>query len=211
MDHKKLIDSDKYHEKYASKGGQIGIIQLWAFNNCYLFINFETGKKSQVSIKNISKLKILSKIEFNKLFVERNISMIKAQTYHLEYSTNKLWTDKFCREMAGFITNYNLFTLIVKKYGTIAEARKDPKFSKICLDYFGDINPNNMFYKKCKELGLCEYDLSGQSVLEIKITEKQIINYIKKAKLLPENFYKAIFDKGFNKSKEINHYIKLAV
>ena len=204
--YKKLVDSDTLHEQYAeNKIGQIGIIQLWAFNNCYLFLNFETGKKSQVSLKGINKFKILDSDKFNLLFFFRKIDTEKAQKLHLDYSTNRVWADQFCREMAGFITNYSFFSFIVRKYGTMAEARKDPSFKKITLNYFGVDNKEAIFYKKLLELGS-----NDDSSAEIKISEKQIVDYIKKAKLLPEQFAKSIFDKKLNKTKEMKHYIKQA-
>jgi hypothetical protein len=208
--YRKLVDSDTLHEQYASnKLGQIGIIQLWAFNNCYLFLNYETLKKSQISLKGVSKLKILGELEFNLLFntavLKGSISIPKAEEFYLDYSTNKVWADQFCREMAGFITNYTFFSLVVRKYGTMAEARKDPNFKKIISDYFDADNPNAMFYKKLLEMGS-----NNDCTAEIKISEKQIVDYIKKAKLLPEQFVKSIFDKKMLKTKEIKHYLKEA-
>jgi len=52
---------------------------------------------------------------------------------------------------------------------------------------------------------------SDNNTTEIKITEKQIVDYIKKAKLLPEQFVFNFFDKKMLKTKEIKHYLKEAI
>lgn len=219
-----VIAADTFHDKFAIKSKQLGMIQLWAWNNCYLFLNFQTGKASKVAIDKINTLKIIPATEFYKEFALLNkpkelfhndgyyigdtaLYSDRQRQYGLyhdnmialnsEKATNKLWSADFCRTIASIITDYEFYTAILKKWGTMTKARKDENFTAFHRKYY--FGENCVFDKYIAETGLCKRD-------EILLEEKIILKYLKKVNALPTEYQRIIW-KYRKKSKEVKYYL----
>jgi hypothetical protein len=222
---KELLQNDTFHGKYAKKSKKLGYIQLWAWANCYLFLDI-TGKCSTIKLEDIGKFTIISNDEFYSEYLPLNKpkdlfltdgSFIGDKTayterqqmyglYHdlfntilTEKRTNGIWSGSFCRAIASIATEYNFSAEIIKRWGSITEARKDYDNFVILFNnyYYGK---DCFFEKKIDETGLLGV---GKEVI---LTEDKIISYLKKVKSLPEIYQKEIM-KNYKTNKEIKYYL----
>ena len=97
------------------------------------------------------------------------------------------------------ITSYYFYVKVIEKYGTLEEAKKDPKFMELFKSYF--MSTNDVYSKYCDKMGVSDKIP--------KISEKDIIFYINKVKTLPAKYSKATF-KSANKiaGKEFKYYFE---
>jgi hypothetical protein len=221
---KHLLQNDTFHGKYARKSKKLGYIQLWNWANCYLFLDI-TGKCSTIKPEDISKLTIISEDEFyseylplNKpkelfssegIFIGDKIAYTEREQmfglYHdvfnkilTEKRTNGIWSSYFCRAIASISTEYNFSVEIIKRWGSLTEARKDyDNFLDLFSYYYH--GKESFFEKKIEETGIFSK--------EVLLTEDKIISYLKKVKTLPEIFQKEIMKK-YKTNKEIKYYIE---
>lgn len=218
-----LLQNDTFHGKFAIKSKKLGYIQLWAWANSYLFLDI-TGKCSIIKPEDIGKLTILSDDEFysayfplNKpkelfksdgIFIgDKTVYTERQQIYGLyhdsfneimtEKRTNRIWSGSFCRAIARISTEYNFSVEILKRWGSLTDARKDyDNFESLFNHYYhGD---NSFLNSKFKETGL----LSNEVIL----TEEKIISTLKKVKQLPSQYQKEIL-KNYKKIKELKYFL----
>lgn len=234
-----LIEADKFHGKFAlNKRGELGRLQLWAWNNCYRFLNFETGKSSTCAISRFlsetpTGFTILSDEEWRKVYEEKNepahlfekanehytkfigdktqfterqirYGIIHDNLLHLmDKETNKLWSAEFCTAMAYIISQYNFYCEVIKIYGSITKLKDHPEDrDRLIAKYLISADMTDMFAVKSKEMGRLDCQPS--------INEDDIHKSILKAKGLPEQYKKAIFDSSVVKAakKEVDYYEK---
>ena len=217
------IKGDKYHQQFVSKSKKLGMIQLFAFEKCYLFIDF-TGKVSKLKPEDVTKFTILSSKEFHDIYLPLNkpkelfssegifigdktaytdrqqmygIYHDKFNTALTENITNGIWSGSFCRAIARISTEYNFSVEILKRWGSLTEARKDyDNFESLFnKHYHGD---DSVLNSKFRETGL----LGG----EVLLTEEKIISTLKKVKNLPEVYQKEIM-KPYKTNKEIKYFL----
>jgi hypothetical protein len=223
QDIKTLLQNDKYHQQFVSKSKKLGMMQLLAFDNCYLFIDI-TGKFAKIKPEEVTKFTILSSKDFHAIYLPLNkpkelfsaegvfIGDKEAYTerqqmygiYHdvfntalTENRTNSIWSGSFCRAIARISTEYNFSVEILKRWGSLTEARKDyDNFESLFNHYYhGD---NSFLNSKFKETGL----LSN----EVSLTEEKIISTLKKVKQLPSQYQKEIL-KNYKKIKELKYFL----
>jgi len=227
-----IIEADRFHNKFAIKSNQLGLIQLWAWNNCYQFLNFQSGKVQKIAIDKIQSLQIVTDTEFYEKFALVNkpkeffhkdgyfigdvtLYSDRQRQYGLYHdnllalhseqgSNNKLWSNAFCRTIASIMTDVDFYTAIIKKWGNITTARKDENFQTFYRTYYfgGGPGKDNSVFDK----------YIGQTGLtkkdEITLEEKTIITYLKKVDDLPTEYKKLIW-KFRKKNKEIKYYLAL--
>jgi hypothetical protein len=219
-----LLQNDTFHGKFAKKSKKLGFIQLWAWANCYLFLDI-TGKSSTIKPEDIGKLTIISNEDFyseylpinkpKELFLsdgrfigDKTTYTERQQMYGLyhdlfntiltERRTNGIWSGSFCRAIARISTEYNFSAEIIKRWGSITEARKDyDNFEDLYSFYY--LGKNSFLDQKFNETGL----LGG----EVSLTEDKIISYLKKVKTLPDIYQKQIM-KPYKTNKEIKYYLE---
>jgi hypothetical protein len=232
-----LIEADQYHGKYALKGKSLGVIQLWAWNNCYLFLNYDTGKPVKISIEDISKLKIISHEEERKLYKEKNYPDEVFDNHycsehhegHFFKGNKELYSDR--DRQYGLIHDKMLklhFDHTTNKIWTVDFCRgvaymiASYYFQVKIMEKYGTLveakkDPEfeelfrKYFMSKDGDDVYSKYcDKMGVCDKIAKLSEKEIIHYINKVKQLPVKLSKAIF-KSSNKiggSKEFKYYFE---
>lgn len=219
-----LLQNDTFHGKFAKKSKKLGFIQLWAWANCYLFLDI-TGKCSTIKPEDIGKLTIISNEDFYSEYLPLNkpkelflsdgtfigdktayterqqiygVHHDVFQTIMTEKRTNRIWSGSFCRAIARISTEYNFSAEIIKRWGSLTEARKD-------YDNFEDLYS---FYYLGKDSFLEQkFDETGLLGSEVSLTEDKIISYLKKVKTLPDIYQKQIM-KPYKTNKEIKYYLE---
>lgn len=233
-----IIKNDKFHGKFAlNKRGELGRLQLWAWNNCYRFLNFQTGKSTTCALARFhesqTSFTILTDEEWRKIYAEKNepahlfekvnehytkfigdrnqfterqikYGLIHDNLLHLmNKETNKLWSAEFCAAMAFIISQYHFYCEVIKIYGSIEKLKKDEEGrDRLITKYLISGDMTDMFTVKSKAMGRLD--------CEPTITEEEIHKSILKAKGLPEQYKKAIFDSLVVKAakKEVDYYAK---
>lgn len=234
-----IIESDKFHDKFAlNKKGELGRLQLWAWNNCYRFLNFDTGKSSTYAIapfygKTTNGFTILTDEEWSKNYAEKN------KPAHLFEKVNEHYT-KFIGDDAQFterqikygIIHDNLLHLVDKQTNKLWSAEFCTAMAYIISQYhfycevikiYGSITKLKD-HPDDRDRLIAKYLISGDMTdmfavkskemgrlnCEPVITEDEIHKYILKAKGLPEQYRKAIFVSSVVKAakKEVDYYEK---
>jgi hypothetical protein len=234
-----LIEADKYHDKFAlNKKGELGRFQLWAWNNCYRFLNFETGKSSTCAISRfidgkVTGFTILTEEERLKIFHEKN------EPPHLFEKVNPNYT-KFIgdrtqyteRQIKYGLLHDNLFHLMDKETNKLwssdfcrAMAFIISQYNFYCevIKIYGniaklkdDINGSKRLINKyfisedMSDMYSVKCNEIGLINDDPSITEEEIHKIILKAKTLPEQYKNSIFSsKMINVAKkEIDYYEK---
>jgi hypothetical protein len=223
QDIKSLLQYDKYHQQFVSKSKKLGIMQLLLFDKCYLFLDI-TGKVAKIKPEEVTKFTILSSKDFHNIYLplnkpkdlfssdgtfigDKNTYAEREQIYGIyhdkfhkvlnENKTNGIWSGAFCRAYARISAEYNFTVEILRRWGSLAEARKDSEnFESLLKNYFQQ--ENSFLDDKFKETGL-----SGG---EVFLTEEKIVSTLKKVKQLPNQFQKEIL-KNYKKVKEIKYFL----
>lgn len=227
---KDLLESDTYHNKYGFYKNKIGYIQLWAWSNCYLFLNVETGKVQKISLDKISSFKEISSEEFQSiykskntptdlfspdrmfigdktLYTERQIQYgILHDTYlkhSFENGTNRVWSDNFCRAAANAIASYHFYIEVLEKYGTHEKAKEDqPGLTLLFKKYFMSANLTDVYSTKLETL--FGFGKDNPTVSELTLGKT-----LRKIKTLPDKYSKEILSSGMIKTakKEFDYYM----
>lgn len=192
-----IIEADTLHGSFALKGKNLGQIQLWAFNKCYLFLDFMTGKVHKISLDKINRIKVIPEADFRRRWsdtkgeYQKNMVDVSSTSF-----TNKLWSGDFISKMSNVITDYYFYLEIIARFGSLTEARKNHyvDFENVFKRYY--LSPDSVSFQKFIELG------------EFKITEEQIVNYLKNVYTLPIQYSREIIKK-VKKSKEVKYYLQL--
>jgi hypothetical protein len=232
-----VIKADKYHGQFAlNKRGQIGRLQLWAWNNCYRFLNFETGKSTTYAMTRFmcdkpSGFTILTNDEWTKLYREKNEPKELFEKVNENYKRFIGDRTKYTeRQITYGIIHDNLLHLGEKetnKYWSvefceaIAWIISQYNFYAESMRIYGSVEKMKQDEEGCRRL-VNKYLISGDLTdmyavklkemgrfdCEPKISEEKICQSIKKVYNLPDEYRKSIMSSTIVKAakKEITFY-----
>ena len=224
-----IIKGDPYHGKLCTKNNQIGYINLWAFNNSYIFMNLENGKRTIIPLSQIDKkIKVITREEFNILYNQKN------------YPSDIFKHPSKNHQSYRFIGDESKYTDRQMRYGMIHDfgnklmgcgTNKIWK-SEFCRGMAYLISSYNFYTEIVKDYGTIEkarkssnfmsvfkkYLIGPGSMYEVKcdemglfgdpsISEDEIVNHIKKLDSLPIEYCNSIRDSKVLKNiKEFKYY-----
>jgi len=186
------------HKNWALKDDKLGQVYYWAFNDSYIFLNFEKEKTEH--LKNIDQIKVLSKEEGSKLWEERNVKSIgkdgkehdklTGAALRLRGTTDKTgkWTMDFCSEIGSVYGAVTMFERLVAMYNKrgLKKLQKKPAFKALAYKFLFMNEVSNRAYDE-------------------ELNEDEILKIVGKYKSLPKDWRMIKI-----KSKESKHYMKIA-
>jgi hypothetical protein len=229
-----IIADDTLHDKFAlNKKGELGRFQLWAWNNCYRFLNFDTGKTSTISLSklsngNLNNYTILTSEEFDKSYKEKNRPANLFNENRLFIGDRTKYTE---RQVSYGLIHDNLLHLSEKETNKLWSVEFCEAIAFIISQYnfycevmktYGTLDNLKKFpeaSKKLIEKYMISYDCSDMYAVKLTlgmgrendtptISESDIHKSIKKIYNLPDEYRKKIMTSIIVKAakKEVSYY-----
>lgn len=187
MKNTELIEKDNLHGKKAIKGNHIGFLQLWAFNNCYLFLDIETGKRFKIPIDKVDKIK-LDIDEYQERYEKLIKSGVKLfdMKHLINNKTNKMWTWSFCRTLAMIKAKYDFYLEVMKRFGSWYDMPREEAYD-LQSKYFISSDGNSVYQQMLDKIGMSDFS-------KCNLTKEEIIQVVRKANILDNEFHKVAYE-----------------